>query len=133
MKQDDYPLLFSNWEQTSHSKWFLIDLIQQMSLSCNTLTNVENLNPTILEYCALAFAILIILIFRESLENRQLPLQISYANVTPLHKKDMTWKILANISKYHVRCHKNRNIFFHINSIYYPSNNMGLSKTSIVS
>ena len=61
--------------------------------------DVDDLNPTLLKNCASAFVIPLTLIFKESLEKSQLPVQFRSANVTPLHeRKDFTRKLSANIA-----------------------------------
>ena len=54
----------------------------------NILCGVEKLNPALPKDCASAFAIPLFLIFKESLEKSQLPLQFMSAILTPRHKKE---------------------------------------------
>jgi len=64
------------------------DIFQRLeNLDESKSCGADNLHPLILKKCASAFAIPLTLIFKESFDSSQLPVQFRSANVTPLYKK----------------------------------------------
>ena len=53
----------------------------------NKSCGIDNLIPALLKNCASAFAVQLTLIFKEPLEESQLPVQLRSANLTPLHNE----------------------------------------------